>query len=313
MFLQAAGMPSRTARRLEQDPADVPLEADLRALVELAVHVTKQPVDVKLKEVVAALRAARSPAEYLDAVGVICGFNFVTRVANALGVEPELSPWVRRIEPLRQLALRLMSFVLRHVVDLGRRHTTTHSTEENLRGLEQLFHGVGLGPLPDRFHRLVVAPHLLESQRELLEALLKRGNPKGPILLNPSLFLRVGEIVLRETGPQHLVEQIVNALHAHENRSLDHFGDSTAIGDGQCVRWAIVEEFVRDVTRWSYRITNERVGELRANGMEDADILDLVCATALWNASARMEILLSGIQASESDSTDVDLAVTVAS
>jgi alkylhydroperoxidase family enzyme len=298
---------------LEQDPADVPLEADPQALVELAVHVLKKPADVKLKEVVAALRAARSPAEYLDAVGVICGFNFVTRVANALGVEPELSPWVRRIEPLRQFALRLMSFVLRHVVDLRRRVTTAHSTEENLRGLERLFQDAGLGALPDRFHRLAAAPHLLESQRELLEALLKCGNPKGPILLNPSLFLRVGEIVLRETGPQHLLDQVVNALHAHENRSLDHFGDSTAIGAGQSVRWAIVEEFVRDVTRWSYRITNERVGELRTNAIEDAEILDLVCATALWNASARMEILLSGMQASESNSTDIDLAVTFAS
>src|SRR5437588_7625394 len=124
MFLQAAGMPARVARQLEKRPSAAPLDRDLRALVALAAHVTERPSEVTPAEVAATVRAAHSPAEYLDAVGVIIGFNFVTRVANALGVEPEISPWIRRTEPLRQFALKLMSLLLRRLVDLRRRQTT---------------------------------------------------------------------------------------------------------------------------------------------------------------------------------------------
>jgi hypothetical protein len=69
---------------------------------------------------------------------------------------------------------------------------------------------------------------------------------------------------------------------------------------------------VRDVTLWSYRITKEHVGELLANGMGDADILDLVCATALWNASARMGILLTGMPASHKARTAQDAGLGTA-
>src|SRR5262249_25487859 len=102
MFMQAAGMPARTTRQLEKEPTSAPLPNDLRVLVALTVQVTQRPWDVTPADVAAALQAAGGLADYLDAVGVMIGFNFITRVANALGVEPEISPWIRRIEWLRQ-------------------------------------------------------------------------------------------------------------------------------------------------------------------------------------------------------------------
>jgi alkylhydroperoxidase family enzyme len=283
-------MAARTTRQLEKRPTAAPLDDDLRALVALAVRVTERPSEVTPDDVAAAVRAARSPAEYLDAVGVIIAFNFVTRVANALGVEPEISPWVRRTEPLRQLVLKGMSWVLRSLVDLSRRQTTAQTPAENLRGLERLFADARLGPLPEHFRRLGAAPHLLESQRELLEGLLRGGDDLGPFLMDPELFLAVGRVVLRETVPRSLLDQMVGAPGR---------GDEAADGQGLSARWATIRDFAHDITRWSYRITAERVDGLRACGLGDADILDLVSAIALWNASGRLQILLTGLPASD--------------
>jgi alkylhydroperoxidase family enzyme len=271
MFLQAAGMPARTTRQLEKQPTSAPLPKDLRALVALTVRVTERPWDVTPADVAAALQATGSPAEYLDAVGVMIGFNFITRVANALGAEPEISDWVRRIEWLRQSVLKLWSVVIRGMVDLRRRKTTRRTFDENLQALRGLFDAAQLGPLPECFLRLGAAPHLLESQRELLEALLLRGNPEGPIQMDPERFRSVGLVVRQEIGPPRLRDQ------AAEGRE------------------GVILGFARDVTRWSYRITAERVDELRTCGLGDADLLDLVCATALWNAFGRLEILLAGV------------------
>src|SRR5437016_1691405 len=158
-------MPADTARFLEQQPLKAPLEPDLRAFVALAVRVTEEPGAVQPNEVAAAAAAAHSHAEYLDAVGVIVAFNFVTRVASALGVEPEISSWLLPVERARRLGMKLLSLALRWFVDLSPRQLPIHSVTENLRRLEQLFHDAELGALPAFFQALEGAPHLLEVQR----------------------------------------------------------------------------------------------------------------------------------------------------
>jgi alkylhydroperoxidase family enzyme len=279
MFLQAAGMPARTTRQLEKHPTSAPLPPDLRALVALTVKATERPWDVTAADVAVACQAAGSPAKYLDAVGVMIGFNFITRVANTLGVEPEISPWVRRIEWLRQSVLKVCALALRGLVDLRRRQTTQRTLDENLQTLRGLFAAAGLGSLPDFLLRLGAAPHLLESQRELLEALLLRDNPAGPLQMDPERFRSVGLVVLQEIGAQRLRDQVAEAMRQ----------------DGREPPEGVILGFARDVTRWSYRITAERLEELRGCGLEDADLLDLVCAIALWNAFGRLEILLAGV------------------
>src|SRR5580704_3486696 len=101
-------MSARLTHIFENDPLAAPVAPDLRAFVALAVKVTSRPEQVTPQDVRAAFSAAQSPRQYFDAVGVMIAFNFITRVANALGVEPEIPGWMRRIEPLRQLAIRAM-------------------------------------------------------------------------------------------------------------------------------------------------------------------------------------------------------------
>ena len=114
-------MSARLTRIFETDPLAAPVAPDLRAFVALAVKVTARPQEVTRADVRAAYAAALSPRQYFDAVGVMMAFNFITRVANALGVEPEIPGWMRRIEPLRRLGLRVMGLFFRLFVDLTRK------------------------------------------------------------------------------------------------------------------------------------------------------------------------------------------------
>ena len=242
-----------------------------------------------------ALQAVGSRAKYLDAVGVMIAFNFVTRVANALGVEPEISPWIRRIDWLRQAVFKGMSLLLRGLVDLRRRNTTLRTSHENLLALRGLFDAARLGPEPGYLHRLNEAPQLLESQSELLEALLMRGTPAGPIQLSPELFRSVGLVVLHEIRSPNLHDQLIEAIRQYDRTPPERVLELTEEKHAPGRPEAVILRFARDVTRWSYRITRERIDELRACHLTDADILDLVSATAFWNASGRLEILVTGL------------------
>src|SRR3954469_15087427 len=138
-FLQAAGMSARLTRIFESNPLAVPVAPDLQAFVALAVKVTARPEEVTPEDVRSAFSAAHSPRQYFDAVGAMIAFNFITRVANALGVEPEIPGWMRRIEPLRRLALRAMGLCFRWFVDLGQKRVHGPTPAEHLAALRTLF------------------------------------------------------------------------------------------------------------------------------------------------------------------------------
>jgi alkylhydroperoxidase family enzyme len=287
-FLQAAGMSSRTARVLETQPTGAEVDKDLRALVSLAVRITERPAEVPPEEVAVAARAARSPAEYLDAVGVIVAFNFVNRVANALGVDFEISPWIRRFEAARSLELRLTSLLLRALVDLRPRQVPVRPPRENLSRLDALFRGAGLGELPAFFGRLAGAPHLLEVQRALLEEGAKTS------CSDPLTVMSTGLVVVSEVQARTLVKRLTGQLSQRSPNTPGSLLKAARGGlhDGMNRDQVLTLRFAYDVTRCSDRISRERVDELRAAGFNDLKILDLVILIAQWNASARLELLL---------------------
>jgi alkylhydroperoxidase family enzyme len=290
-FLQAAGVGAGVARALESRPLTAALDEDLRALVRLAVRVTTGPAGLAPGEVAEAFRAARSEAEYLDAVGVMVAFNFVNRVANALGVETEIAPRLRGFGPLRSLALRLGALALRTLVDLRPRRLPTRPAAENLRYFDTLFHQAGLGPLPAFFARLGAAPHLLEVQRALLDENLKSFPPDAPD------FLHVALVVLDEVAAPVLRARVADRLQALGAPALAEILEAARGGaaGGLSGRERVVLRFARDVTCCSDRIGRERVEELRACGLGDAEVLDLVVLVAHWNAVGRLELLLDNL------------------
>jgi uncharacterized peroxidase-related enzyme len=287
-FLQAAGMPARLTRIFESNPLATPVAPDLHAFIVLAVKVTARPAEVTPEDVSAAFSAALSPRQYFDAAGVMIAFNFSTRVANALGVEPEIPRWMHRFEPLRQLGLRAIALYCRMFVDLGRKQIQGPTPTEHLAALRTLFIDLRLGDLPAWVERLSFAPPLLAALRELLEALVRRDTATGAIGLDPNLFTAIGRTVLQSMPNAETLARIANNWQP------------APLAEAEAKRTALITRFASDVALRSYILTRDRIDELRAANLDDAEVLDVVVTTALWSAAARLEVLTGCLPALDS-------------
>lgn len=278
-------MSARLTHIFESDPLAAPLAPDLRAFVALAVKVTARPEKVAPEDMWAAFSASQSPRQYFDAVGVMITFNFITRVANALGVEPEIPRWMRRIEPLRRLGLRAMALFFRLFVDLGRKGVHGPTPSEHLKALRTLFADLRLGHLPAWLERLSFAPTVLAALRELLESLLRKDAVTGTIGLDTNQFMAIGRMVLQSIPNAETLTKITDNWQPLPGNEV------------ATKRTALIMRFAKDVALRSYTLTHERIDELRAAGLNDADVLDVVVSAALWCAAARLEVLTSCLPA----------------
>jgi alkylhydroperoxidase family enzyme len=272
-------MSARLTRVFESNPLAATVAPDLQAFVALAVKVTVRPHEVTPADVAAALSAARSPRQYFDAVGVMVAFNFITRVANALGVEPEIPGWMRRIEPLRQFGLRAMALFFRLFVDLGPRRVPGPTPGEHLAALRTLFADLRLGELPAWVERLSFAPPVLAAIREFLEALVRKDPQTGTIGIDQNQFMAIGRTVLRSIPNAETLALLVHNWQPAADIEVN----------GQ--RTALITRFADDIVWRSHTLTQERIAELRAANLDDAEVLDVVVTATLWSAAARLEVL----------------------
>jgi len=77
------------AGQIKRDYRQAPIDAKTRALLDFAVQVTRDIHQVT-RQTIGALRAVGwSDVQIHDAVQVVALFNYFTRLADSLGVEPE--------------------------------------------------------------------------------------------------------------------------------------------------------------------------------------------------------------------------------
>jgi alkylhydroperoxidase family enzyme len=293
-------MSARLTRIFESNPLAAQLAPDLQAFVALAVKVTAHPEKVTPEDVRAAFSAALSPRQYFDAVGVMIAFNFITRVANALGVEPEIPGWMRRIEPLRQLGIRAMGLFFRLFVDLDRKGIHGPTPAEHLTALRTLFMDLRLGDLPAWVKQLSFAPPLLAALREFLEALVRRDKATGAIGLDTNQFMAIGRTVLKSIPNAETLTILADSWQTARRAEAD------------AKRTALITRFANDVALRSYTLTRDRIDELRAANLDDADVLDVVVTTALWSTAARLEVLTGCLPALDPLAEDVVQVATPA-
>ncbi len=77
------------AEQIKQDYRQARLDVRTRALLDYAVEITRDPTKASREKIEALRRAGNSDEQIHDAVQVIALFNYFTRLAHALGVEPE--------------------------------------------------------------------------------------------------------------------------------------------------------------------------------------------------------------------------------
>jgi uncharacterized peroxidase-related enzyme len=87
--LRAEGAPEELARHAAHDYRDADLEPRVRALCDFAVRVTHQPAAVGAADIDALRSEGWSDAAIHDAIQVVSYFNYINRVADAVGIEDE--------------------------------------------------------------------------------------------------------------------------------------------------------------------------------------------------------------------------------
>ena len=77
------------AEQVKRDYRGAPLSPRQRALCDFAEKATRAPADARPADLDALRAQGLSDRDILDAVQVISYFNYINRVADALGVDPE--------------------------------------------------------------------------------------------------------------------------------------------------------------------------------------------------------------------------------
>jgi uncharacterized peroxidase-related enzyme len=77
------------AEQIKRDYRQAPIDIKTRALLDFAVRITQDVHSVTSRTIDALRAAGWSDEQIHDAVQVIALFNYYSRLADALGVEPE--------------------------------------------------------------------------------------------------------------------------------------------------------------------------------------------------------------------------------
>lgn len=86
-WLRAASGDAALAEAIKRDYRTAPIDTQTRTLLDFAWKVTTAQWECRAEDVEALRTAGWSDGAITDTVGVIGFFNFITRVADALGVE----------------------------------------------------------------------------------------------------------------------------------------------------------------------------------------------------------------------------------
>ncbi|MGQ0615148.1 MAG: peroxidase-related enzyme [Planctomycetaceae bacterium] len=88
---RSEGGDEATAAALEEDYRDARLAPRARALCEFAARVTLTPQSLTAADLAPLHAAGLTDPEIHDATQVIAYFNYINRIADALGTDPEPS------------------------------------------------------------------------------------------------------------------------------------------------------------------------------------------------------------------------------
>lgn len=281
VFLQACGMDREQAFAIESDSAAIEdLPEAVRVAMELASRLTSDPRKMNDEDLQRLREYWPVLEERVELISVAAGFNCITRVANALGVDQEIPLSVRRFEAGRRGAISLLSRLTAVSMDMGSKPVPARPPEENLRALNFLFLSqLGFASLPPGFTVLQHCPEMFDGQLRLME--------KAVAVMPRDRWMRLGLVIGKLTGCDYFSENCAAWL---EQRGVDT-ADVVAAAEGAQSSLADAEKcclrFARDLTLHSHTMDESRVRGLRGAGFSDGAILDLAFVSGVFNGMVR--------------------------
>lgn len=99
-FLRMASGNHTLVKHLKRDPANAPLDLQDKVMIDFALRLTRQPSAVTREDIDSLKSVGFSEEQVVDIVLISSTFNFMDRLADALGVEldPEMQALVERNE-----------------------------------------------------------------------------------------------------------------------------------------------------------------------------------------------------------------------
>jgi uncharacterized peroxidase-related enzyme len=290
IFLQAAGMDRAKAYEVEARLADAPsLSAKERAAVAFASKLTLDPRGLKRADRERLDEAWSDPDDRCELVSVICAFNAIARIANALGVQGEIPGALTRFETSRRGAITFLARITTLSLDLSERPVRARTPEENRSALVELFtRELGFPAIPPGYDRLERCPEMFDGQLATMQ--------RAVAVVPRDRWMRIGLIVGRLTGCRF--------FSTHCAAWLEHRGVSPAavIAGSEGVEDSPVDteeaclRFTRDLTLHSHKISAHRIDDLRNAGLSDGAILDIAYVAGVLNGMVRLVTALEPLE-----------------
>jgi len=295
MFLQAAGMRHRKVRPVADSLDFDGLSDQQKILADFAWKVSVAPMSFCYEDSLPARQALNGEGEFLEAALVTAGFSFANRCADGLGVRTEVPAFLRKWPEARWKVMRLLSRAIRLRTDFANRPVKHVSADDILDRLRMAMEQAGMGDLPPFFERLRPRPDLLEVQATATKAaLLENG-------LGRETNLRLAYLISAVNSDSPWTASAARQLRLMRI-PLEPM-DAIASGRTDVEELSELNRemllFARDIALQPDRTTDRQVERLRALGLTDPLILDLVAVCAAVSAGNRLNRML--VPASEKD------------
>lgn len=257
-------------------------------LVALAVHATvASPVSGVDVDWIASTAARIGNADLLrETAGVVFAFNTINRIADARRVRLEYR-FLRELKPIRGWVERRLSSLTGLAYDLSYKHQPRRSSAELLDRLGLLFERLGAPAVPAVFDWLSRSPVVLEGVLEMFEANVTSAGV-GFDFWKEAAAIAVASRGMADSGLTAAVDQWLS----HSSLPDAHTLRSTAAPTGVAPDVGLASarrRYLWQVANAAHTICDEQLREIAAHGVEDAHLLDLTLATALFSALAIIE------------------------
>ena len=257
--------------------ADLELDPDLCALVELAYRMSRWPQQTSPRRVLRLAQRVSSTPRYLDGVCVISGFNFINRVADALGVPTEIPEWMLQSRLARPYVIRMLQSGMRRMLDFSRQDIPVN-VEQQLENVHVAFQEFGFSSPPACFQVLTEVPPFLAALSDLAVTSIRK--TQGDEALRWAIG-KQGQDACRRIGSSQLASQFTAWLDSNEYTDCANRAVLSAIDD-----------FASAVDVNASQMDRSPIARLRDVGLSYERILDLVFGVSVWNAIAPLERLV---------------------
>ena len=290
IFLIAAGMDRAKAYEIEARLADAPgLSESERAAVAFAAKLTLDPRGLKKVDRQRLADAWGDADQRCELVSVICAFNAIARIANALGVQREIPAALTRFEASRRGAISLLARLTTLSLDLSERPVRARTPEENRVAMQDLFvRELGFPGVPPGYDRLEHCPEMFDGQL---------GTMQRTVAVVPrDRWMRIGLVVARLVGCKFFSTHCAAWLEHRGISPAAVIAGSEGVEDAPADTEEACLRFTRDLTLHSHKITPERIDELRNAGLSDGAILDIAYVGGVFNGLARLVTALEPLE-----------------